>query len=74
MNTMIRQAPASDAPVLIDLSRRTISASYRPFLGDQAVAAFPGGGAVDRYVTENLGRTSLKRRSNGVGAALSKPA
>jgi GNAT superfamily N-acetyltransferase len=56
MNTLIRQAGPSDVAALVRLSRRTISASYRPFLGDQAVDAFLGGGAVDQYVRENIAR------------------
>jgi GNAT superfamily N-acetyltransferase len=44
-----------DSAALIALSHRTISVSYRPFLGDQAVDEFLGSGAVDRYVRENLG-------------------
>jgi hypothetical protein len=40
MDTEIRKARASDIAVLIALSRRTISASYRPFLGAEAVDAF----------------------------------
>ena len=39
---------------MIELSRKTISASYRPFLGDQAVDRFLDSGAADRYVQENL--------------------
>lgn len=50
MKTLVRKAVAADLDVLIDLSRRTISASYRPFLGDDAVDEFLVGGAADRYV------------------------
>jgi ribosomal protein S18 acetylase RimI-like enzyme len=56
MNTIIRTATAADLDGLIALSRRTISASYRPFLGDEAVDAFLGSGAADRFVAENLDR------------------
>ena len=56
MNTLIRKAVISDVSHLIALSRRTISASYRSFLGDEAVDAFIGSGAADRYVEENVGR------------------
>src|SRR5262245_14552342 len=56
MNTLIREALTSDLDDLIALARATISASYRPFLGDGEVDAFLVGGAADRYVRENLGR------------------
>ena len=59
MNAPARKGLASDVEVLIDLSRTTISASYRPFLGDEAVDAFLGSGAVERYVTENLSACSV---------------
>ncbi len=55
MNTLIRKAVTSDVGHLIALSRRTISASYRSFLGDEAVDAFIGSGAADVYVEENVG-------------------
>jgi ribosomal protein S18 acetylase RimI-like enzyme len=52
-----------------------ILASYRPFLGDEAVDAFLGSGAVDRYVTENLGRcTVLVRAGQVVGYAVCRDA
>jgi ribosomal protein S18 acetylase RimI-like enzyme len=54
MTTSIRKALASDAAGLIELTRRTISASYRPFLGDQTVDGFLESGAADDYVRENL--------------------
>ena len=41
---------------LIGLSRRTISASDRPFLGDEAVVSFLQSGSADGYVRENLDR------------------
>ena len=43
------------------LSRKTISASYRSFLGDQTVDRFLGSGAADRYVEENVDRCLGKR-------------
>jgi hypothetical protein len=36
----------SDVEPLIDLQRRTISASYRSFLGDESVEGFINGGAI----------------------------
>ena len=53
---LIREALASDIDTLTDLSRRTISASYRSFLGDKAVEAFLGNGVADRFVTESIRR------------------
>jgi ribosomal protein S18 acetylase RimI-like enzyme len=41
---------------LIALSHRTISASYRSFLGDAAVDAFLGSGSVEEYVASNVPR------------------
>jgi putative acetyltransferase len=59
MNTLIRKVLASDLGALVELSRRTISASYRPFLADEAVDAFLGSGAADRYVEESIDRCSV---------------
>ena len=56
MNVVVRKALASDVGALVNLSRRTINASYRAFLGDVAVDAFLGSGAADRYVEENIGQ------------------
>src|SRR5262245_24872345 len=66
MNPLIRRALASDVEVLIDLTRRTITASYRPFLGDAAVGAFLSSGAVEQYVAENLGVCSVLERDGRV--------
>jgi hypothetical protein len=57
---------ASDIGALIDLSRRTISASYRSILGDEVVDVFLGSGASDRYVQENLDRCSVIVRDGQV--------
>jgi ribosomal protein S18 acetylase RimI-like enzyme len=59
MSTPIRTAFASDLSTLIALSRRTISASYRSFLGDQAVDAFLDSGAADQYVADNMERCTV---------------
>lgn len=56
MTTSIRDAEATDTETLCALARRTISTSYRPFLGDAPVDAFIGSGAADQYVRENLAR------------------
>jgi ribosomal protein S18 acetylase RimI-like enzyme len=71
METQIRRANASDLDALLALARRTISASYRPFLGDRAVDGFLGSGAADRYVREHVARcTVLVRGGRLVGCAV----
>lgn len=55
--TQIRPGRSADAEVLIALSRRTIAASYRSFLGDAAVDGYINGGAVDEYVSQNVDRS-----------------
>ncbi len=60
MNSLVlRKALLSDLGVLVSLSRRTINAIYRSFLGDVAVDAFLESGAADRYIEENIGRCSV---------------
>ncbi len=66
MTTLVRKAQASDLPVLMDLSRRTISASYRSILGDEAVDAFLGSGAADRYVADNIAASWVIQRDGNV--------
>ena len=56
MEAKIRKAIASDVDTLVDLSRRTIDASYRPFLGDEAVDSFIGGDAIREYVQQSIDR------------------
>jgi GNAT superfamily N-acetyltransferase len=63
-DTRIRKAFASDLGKLIELSRRTISASYRPFLGDVAVDGFLGGDLIDRYFEESIERCSVMLRDD----------
>jgi ribosomal protein S18 acetylase RimI-like enzyme len=71
METLIRSAMASDIETLTDLSRRTITASYRPFLGEAAVDAFLGSGAADRYVAKNVDRCLVVvREARVVGYAV----
>jgi len=67
MKTLIREALVSSIGTLTGLSRSTISASSRPFPGDEAVDAFLGNGAVDRYIRENAGRCLVIVR-DGQGA------
>ena len=59
MKTLIREALPADLPELVAISRRTIGASYRIFLGDEAVDRFLDSGAADRYVEEHLGDSSV---------------
>jgi ribosomal protein S18 acetylase RimI-like enzyme len=54
MMIQIRQASPADVETLIALSSRTIRASYRPFLGHEAVKAFIGSGAADQYVVDHV--------------------
>lgn len=54
MSVQIRKARKADCDALIALSRHTISAAYRPFLGAAAVAGFIDSGAADQYVRDNL--------------------
>jgi ribosomal protein S18 acetylase RimI-like enzyme len=66
MNMLIRKALTADMSVLIDLSRRTINASYRPFLGDETVDGFLDSGAADRYVQDNIDHCSIAVRDGQV--------
>jgi ribosomal protein S18 acetylase RimI-like enzyme len=50
----MRKASPADTEALIALSRRTIRASYQPFLGQKAVEAFIGSGAADQYVADHI--------------------
>lgn len=59
MKILVRKALASDLGSLIALSHNTINASYRRFLGDEAVDAFLASGAADRYIEENIGRCAV---------------
>lgn len=71
MNALVRTAVASDRDALIALARRTIAASYRPFLGDEAVDAFLDSGAADRYVADNMALCSVLVRDGAiVGSAV----
>jgi ribosomal protein S18 acetylase RimI-like enzyme len=64
----IGRALETDIGALISLSRRTISASYRPLLGDAAVDGFIGSGAADAYVTDHIPQcTVIKHDEHIVG-------
>ena len=52
----LRPARPEDLPHLQDLAHRTIDASYRPFLGDEAVEGFLGSGASDAHIAGHLDR------------------
>lgn len=66
MNTLIRPATAADIAGLIELSRRTISACYRSFLGEEAVDGFIGSGAADQYIRDNIGRCLVLCRAGKI--------
>ncbi|WP_210769311.1 GNAT family N-acetyltransferase [Occultella kanbiaonis] len=53
---VVRPARDGDLMALQELARRTIDASYRPFLGDENVDAFVGSGASDEHVAGHLRR------------------
>lgn len=73
MNTQIRKATKSDIKVLKDLSKKTINANYRTFLGDEPVDAFIDSGAVDKYVDENIESCSvILSDGNVAGYAVTK--
>jgi hypothetical protein len=68
MGTSIRKALDSDVAVLIDLSRRTIGATYPAFLGETAVDAFLGSGRrIDTSARTSIAASSScgARRSSG---------
>jgi len=52
----IRMAQESDAEVLLDLSNRTVLASYSSFLGKDAVEGYIQSGAIERFIKGSLGR------------------
>jgi len=52
----IRPAVHADVPDLVALSHRTISAAYRPILGDAGVDGYLASGEVERFVEFSLPR------------------
>jgi ribosomal protein S18 acetylase RimI-like enzyme len=54
MHVLIRKGLAADVTALVELSGRTIRASYGSFLGGKAVEEFLGSGAVEQYVRDSL--------------------
>ncbi len=56
---MIRQAAAADIAPLVDLTLRTIRASYRPFLGDAAVERYIASGEVRQFLTDHIEQTTV---------------
>ena len=56
MRANVRWAVPNDVETLIELSLRTTRASYPGFLGERAVEAFIGTGAVEEFVRETIGR------------------
>ena len=59
MKTNLRKAAVSDLEPLCTIARRTIAASYAPFLGSAVVTGFIESGASDRYVRDNLDDCSV---------------
>jgi len=73
MNTQIRKAANLDIENLIILARKTISAGYRDFIGDQGVNDFLGSGAVEQYVKENINHCRvISLKGKVVGYAVCK--
>ncbi len=54
MNTRVRKAVIQDTDILKAITRRTINANYRSFLGNEGVDWFIGSGASNQYVDENI--------------------
>jgi ribosomal protein S18 acetylase RimI-like enzyme len=59
MDVQIREAMEADIEPLIVLSRRTISAHYRSFLGDKAVETFIDSGTIEAYIKDTLTQCSV---------------
>ena len=59
MTIQIRPASPADVETLLALSRRTIRASYMPFLGQEAVNTFIGSGAADQYVADHVEHSTV---------------
>jgi len=55
----IRPALPADTPGPAALSRRTINAAYRSFLGNEAVDAYLSGRTVEEYVQHSLERCTV---------------
>ena len=53
---LVRPAASADIDALIDLSLRTIRASYTSFLGAESVEAYIGSGAVEAFVRDGVAR------------------
>jgi ribosomal protein S18 acetylase RimI-like enzyme len=59
LKPQIRASAAPDTDALNELLRRTIRASYSPFLGVEAVEAYIGSGAVETFTAETVERGSV---------------
>ena len=53
----IRNARREDVERIVEMSKRTIDANYRGFLGDEAVDGFIGCGAIEQYTKDHLEQT-----------------
>ena len=68
----IRPSRPTDANAVIELSLRSIRASYSRFLGEDAVETFIESGAVDEFVSETIDRAlvvTIKDEVAGYGVA-----
>ena len=54
MNQEVRKALPDDLPAIQEIARRTISGTYRSFLGDANVDLFLDSGGSDEYVSDHL--------------------
>ena len=63
----IRPADAADVDTLLVLSKRTIRACYKSFLGDKPVEGYIGSGAVEKYYQDNLSRCFVIEDEGGTG-------
>jgi len=59
MKMKIRKATSTDLEALMAIARRTIAASYGPFLGSHVVAGFIESDASNQYVGENAANCSV---------------
>ena len=75
MTSTIRNAREGDCESLVEISTRTVRASYTPFLGAEAVEGWLDGGEVKTYFDENLPDCQVVDVDGGiVGFAVAKGA
>ena len=59
MDVKIRKPKLEDLDTLMTISRKTINASYRSFLGDENVNWFLESGSSEEYVKDNINVTDV---------------